>query len=153
MKKPIYCETCKGSFSDRYAYRKTKYCSQRCYFKKRWQSADKCIECEKNSKTRFCSKKCFYRFHGRRTVLRAREDRIEIIKQLGGKCVLCGFSDPRALDIDHIDRTKKLRMKSYPLQRRVSDWKKNIKSIRLLCANCHRIHTHETVWEKQRVRF
>jgi 5-methylcytosine-specific restriction endonuclease McrA len=78
---------------------------------------------------------------------------LEIIALLGGKCVKCGFDNPLALDIDHIDRRRKLRMKSYPLQRRVSDWRKNMKHIQLLCANCHRIQTHEKVWSKQRVRF
>ena len=153
IKKPMYCEACKGRFSERYAYRKSKFCSHACYLAQRWGNAGKCIECGKDNPTRFCSKKCFYRFHGRRVTLRAREDRLEILAKLGGKCVRCGFSDERALDIDHVDRSRKLRMKSYPLQRRVSDWKKNIDSIQVLCANCHRIDTHEQVWSKQRVRF
>jgi predicted HNH restriction endonuclease len=85
--------------------------------------------------------------------LKAREDRLEIIAALGGKCVTCGFSDARALDINHMDRRRKLRMKSYPLQRRVSDWRKNMAHLEVLCANCHRIHTYETVWVKQRTRF
>jgi len=153
MKKPMYCEGCKGRFSERYAYRGSKYCSHSCYLKKRWGNKNKCIECGKDHPTRFCSKKCFYRFHGRRVVLRARQDRLEIIIQLGGKCVACGFSDVRALDIDHVDRARKFKMKSYPLQRRVSDWKKNIEHIQILCANCHRIDTQENVWNKQRVRF
>lgn len=85
--------------------------------------------------------------------LKAKEDRLEIIATLGGKCSQCGFLDPRALDIDHTDRTRKLRMKSYPLQRRVSDWRKNMDHLRVLCANCHRIETQETVWDKQRTRF
>src|SRR3990167_3665174 len=148
-----YCEGCGGRFTDRYAYRDTKFCSTSCYLSKRWGNKGRCIECGDASATRFCSKSCFYRFHGRRVVLKAREDRLEIIATLGGKCVLCGFSDPRALDIDHVDRQRKLRMKSYPLKRRVSDWRKNMAHLRLLCANCHRIDTTEAVWNKQRVRF
>ena len=153
MKNPKYCETCKGSFSEKYAYRGTKYCSQRCYFKKRWQSSGSCIECGKESDTRFCAKTCFYRFHGRRKMLHLKQVRLEIIEQLGGKCVLCGFSDNRAIDIDHTDRRRKKRHTSYTLERRIKDWRKNIAHLRLLCANCHRIETQEKVWDKQRVRF
>ena len=153
MRTPIYCEGCGGRFSERYAYRKSKFCSHACYLRKRWGNKGRCVECGKEHPTRFCSKRCFYRFHGRRVVLKAREDRVEIIDTLGGRCVLCGFADKRALDIDHTDRRRKLKMKSYPLQRRVSDWRKNMAHIRVLCANCHRIETFENVWKKQRKRL
>ena len=86
-------------------------------------------------------------------MLHLKQVRLEIIEQLGGKCVLCGFSDARAIDIDHTDRRRKQRHTSYTLERRIKDWRKNIAHLRLLCANCHRIETQEKVWDKQRVRF
>lgn len=71
--------------------------------------------------------------------------KLELIASLGGKCSCCGFSDVRALDIDHIDPSKKVRHKSrgYNWSRRLKDWRSNHGNLRLLCANCHRLHTWE----------
>jgi hypothetical protein len=69
------------------------------------------------------------------------------IEHLGGKCIKCGFDDPRALEIDHIKGDGKS-------WRKVGD--KNAKRLmenilaapvgetyQLLCCNCHRIKTLE----------
>jgi S-adenosylmethionine:tRNA-ribosyltransferase-isomerase (queuine synthetase) len=69
--------------------------------------------------------------------------KIELIKRLGGKCVKCGITDIRVLDVNHKDPTKKERPKDrkYNWTRRFKEWNKNFSNIELLCSNCHRIHT------------
>lgn len=65
-----------------------------------------------------------------------------MMRQLGGKCEICGFADPRALQFDHVDPSKKTKQFAAYLAR-----KNNTKAfdelhfMRLLCANCHAIST------------
>jgi hypothetical protein len=72
--------------------------------------------------------------------------RQEIIRVLGGKCIRCGFSDWRALQVDHVD--------GFPGENRVSASRRLLfyiqKSLRehrnefqLLCANCNWIKKYE----------
>lgn len=148
----ISCQNC-GKMRKMHAYRVKqgtgKYCNQACYLSHRWKRTDKCAECGEPCEHRYCSDACRRKFwdrtgyatYGRRD--RNWQRRLEIIKTLGGKCVDCGFDDYRALDIDHIDPSKKLRAKNryFPWSHRFKDWEANAKNIRLLCANCHRLHT------------
>ena len=58
-------------------------------------------------------------------------------------CEICGYNEhPTALQFDHIDPATK----SFPVARsKEHSWDKLIKEIakcRVLCANCHMIHTH-----------
>ena len=72
--------------------------------------------------------------------------RNEILRKLGGKCKSCGFSDPRALHIDHVygggsKERKELGEKAYRLilqkiENQSSDYQ-------LLCANCNSIKRFE----------
>lgn len=60
-------------------------------------------------------------------------------------CVRCGFSDIRALEFDHIDRTAKTAMVKR-LANGTPSWKRlsaEISKCQVLCANCHRIKTIE----------
>ena len=61
---------------------------------------------------------------------------------LGRKCRRCGFSDERALQIDHIagNGCKERALGSYRLYRRVLAHKKDYQ---LLCANCNWIKRFE----------
>lgn len=82
-----------------------------------------------------------------------RAERLAVILRLGGHCRRCGFGDIRALELNHIDRSRKLRPKvRYPnhILVRMSDLRQNEDNFEILCANCHRIETHETVWSKQK---
>lgn len=69
---------------------------------------------------------------------------------LGNKCVKCGIDDPRVLDVDHIDPSKKTRPKhrNYPTAIRVALWERETDNLQLLCANCHRVKTHEQSWSR-----
>ena len=72
--------------------------------------------------------------------------RSEIIGLLGGKCIPCGFSDPRALAIDHIDgggtaehKAKGGSYYNFILQR----IKNGSVEYQLLCFNCNEIKKRE----------
>ena len=128
-----------------------KYCNQSCYLAYRWGENQPCKTCGKISKHRYCSDKCRrnywdkngYTIYNRKS--RYWKRKMAIINDLGGKCVKCGFDDYRALDIDHIDPSKKVRPKDgqYVWSRRFKDWAANKGNLQLLCANCHRLHTWE----------
>ncbi|KKN98440.1 hypothetical protein LCGC14_0145350 [marine sediment metagenome] len=65
-------------------------------------------------------------------------------------CVDCGFSDIRALDFDHV-RGEKEDSVSNLVKRCVSmnRIRAEIEKCEIRCANCHRIRTHKTLWEKK----
>jgi len=78
-----------------------------------------------------------------------RNMRSQALERLGNKCLLCGFSDIRALQIDHIngdgylERKQKLKgSKFYSLIANLSDAGLKQK-YQLLCANCNAIKTAE----------
>ena len=75
---------------------------------------------------------------------RDRRHRQELIKLYGGKCCKCGFSDWRALQMDHINGGGSKERKEY------SSWGYKEKLLiedknkyQLLCANCNKIKQYE----------
>jgi hypothetical protein len=66
---------------------------------------------------------------------------------LGGVCCECGFADPRALQIDHIDGKGHLVKcpggKRYQWAAIRDIYAGNTANYQLLCANCHAIKTWE----------
>lgn len=69
--------------------------------------------------------------------------RQRLLQLLGGKCVHCGFSDPRALQVDHLNGggTKEIRtIGAWGVYRRAL---KHPKEYQLLCANCNWIKRSE----------
>jgi 5-methylcytosine-specific restriction endonuclease McrA len=72
-------------------------------------------------------------------------------KALGGKCVRCGFSDERGLEIDHInndgyiDRINGKRSNYKEYQYIANNPEKAKERLQLLCANCNRIK----MWEER----
>lgn len=74
--------------------------------------------------------------------------RIQLLDQLGGKCIRCGFSDERALQFDHIDSDFKIdlkRFRSVYTMRRFYVENPIITKLKLqlLCANCNWIKRDE----------
>jgi len=66
--------------------------------------------------------------------------RKEILDFLGGKCVKCGFSDYRALQIDHIWGGGTKERKEVKNNNKIIYFKKVIENkskYQLLCANCN----------------
>lgn len=81
----------------------------------------------------------------RNTIVRA-QAHDQLIQYLRDKCCsVCGFSDIRALEFDHIDPKSKL----FGIARGISNgtnWDKiliEIKKCRIVCANCHKMRTAE----------
>jgi hypothetical protein len=71
---------------------------------------------------------------------RAKEVRLEILQLLGNKCSVCGFSDHRALQVDHIHGGGQKERKQFSnyfvyLKYVLSQIKAGSKDYQLLCAN------------------
>ncbi len=74
--------------------------------------------------------------------------RKEILNALGGKCVRCGFSDPRALQIDHVhgdgSHYRLARLQSHKYYRLIlKAIQEGSQEYQLLCANCNWIKRAE----------
>lgn len=75
--------------------------------------------------------------------------RIRALDALGNRCCQCGFTDVRALEIDHInnggceDRRKRSR---YSMYKGIVDGTAR-DNFQALCANCHQIKSYEEVWK------
>ena len=66
-------------------------------------------------------------------------------------CEVCGESDHRVLEFNHIDRDKKSFAVSDGVRRGfgIDRIKEEIKKCQVLCANCHRRKTWVEVWKNQ----
>jgi len=74
--------------------------------------------------------------------------RLQIIELLGGKCAKCGFSDIRALQIDHINgggnkEFKKFNCHHAYYKHILEEIEAGSKDYQLLCANCNWIKRFE----------
>lgn len=75
--------------------------------------------------------------------------RLVVVEYLGGCCVRCGFSDIRALQIDHVNgggTREKRNGGTYQMYRRLYRMVLNnevIRDYQVLCANCNWIKRHE----------
>ena len=74
--------------------------------------------------------------------------RIKLLLLLGDKCVRCGFSDVRALQIDHINGGGKQEMKKFGTnivmyQYYVKNPEEAKQKLQILCANCNWIKRYE----------
>lgn len=87
-----------------------------------------------------------YARRGRVRAEQCRELHEQILELLGGAvCARCGFTDIRALQIDHIDGNGKQDRKLY---KQTIRWYKHIleaggSGLQVLCANCNWIKRHE----------
>ena len=79
--------------------------------------------------------------------LAARQFKYDYLKS--HPCEQCGESRPEALDFDHIDRSKKTLIFAEASRYTVERLQEELKNCRVLCANCHRVHTAEQLgWYK-----
>lgn len=105
-----------------------------------------CRVCERNARNRYYTKHI-----ETRSIVNAMNDRklrtkkrTELLEFMGNKCVKCGFNDPRALQIDHIDGGGTKESKKYPsLSARYKLIYNHSEQYQLLCANCNAIK----IWE------
>lgn len=72
--------------------------------------------------------------------------RMRTLGALGGRCVKCGFSDERALEIDHVDGLEcgsRNHRKTKVKYRAILAGVIPLREVQILCANCHAIKTRE----------
>lgn len=105
-------------------------------------------------KEAWLSKNAFVKFHQQQKDVAIRWRKAELARRLSivnkikvdSGCCECGYNKhPSALDFDHIDPSKKL----FDISRKIvfskfSDLMEEIKKCRVVCANCHRIHSYES---------
>lgn len=93
---------------------------------------------------KYCSPRCV---NNEQQLRSKRKKRKEILKILGNKCIRCGFSDKRALQIDHVNGggCKELRSKNQLVYCRqvLKELEAGSKKYQLLCANCNWIKRAE----------
>jgi hypothetical protein len=78
-----------------------------------------------------------------------RSQRIRVLEFLGSKCVRCGFTDPRALQIDCVNGDHAMIRRqevanigyysSYAFQKNILEGRIDRDTVQLLCANCNQI--------------
>lgn len=76
-----------------------------------------------------------------------RRNRKEVLELMGGKCIRCGFSDIRTLQIDHVNgggvkEKKKFTAITY-LKKVIKSFNEGKNEYQLLCANCNWIKKSE----------
>jgi RNase P subunit RPR2 len=69
--------------------------------------------------------------------------RAEFIAELGGACVRCGFDDPRALQIDHVNGGGIAELRTLSGTKYFAKVRANPGDYQLLCANCNWIKRAE----------
>ncbi len=84
----------------------------------------------------------------------------EVVELFGGKCVKCGFSDIRALQMDHVNGKKGMprsirKRGGHYLYRNIITGKVSKDLFQLLCANCNWIKRaendeHRPYWSEKR---
>lgn len=90
-----------------------------------------------------CSWRCWHDSRDHKS--RRDKKRFDALALLGDICVRCGFSDPRALQFDHVagDGWKDRKNSAYRGVRAVFDVLKNPGKYQILCANCNFIKCRE----------
>lgn len=156
----LTCDCCGIKFDvERHRAKKAKFCSMKCYLEKRWRKKSECPNCggKPSDGAQFCTSYCQRAYWNKKEPERWKRRKLNYDKKkdalyslLGGKCVSCGNTDRRVLEIDHIDNTKKLRpahgMYSTPI--RLKLWSQETGNLQILCANCHRIKTWNQSWAR-----
>lgn len=92
------------------------------------------------------------RLAGVRNKLKKRqENKIIVLNMYGNKCQKCGFDNPIALQLDHIERIVRKTSGNVDGSSGSSLWSKVAHGVlpkemfMLLCANCHAVKTYEDV--------
>jgi hypothetical protein len=132
--KCIICKTTK------YIHKANGFCTS-CYDKKRYIDNPNCNKSREKYKNKYPEriKNANKKYHAKK--------RQELFDLLGNKCCRCGFSDKRALQIDHINgggRLERIKYNTKDFHRLVLLSLKNKENkYQLLCANCNWIKRTE----------
>jgi predicted nucleic acid-binding Zn ribbon protein len=100
-----------------------------------------------NKQQKYCSRQCQNKSKMKKYNVEAfrlkRRNMINNIKLEVG-CSICGYNEhPAALHFDHIDPSLKSFTISQDVKKKWEDIINEINKCRVLCANCHAIHTHK----------
>ena len=142
MKKCRTCNTIKNDVDFRKYRNQCKSCENE--NKKAWNK-----KWYQNNKEKVYSQSRKYKSEHRERIrelsnLSGKKKRKEILNFLGGKCVRCGFSDWRVLQIDHINGGG---VKEHKKISNTSTFYKTVKThkekYQVLCANCNWIKRYE----------
>jgi hypothetical protein len=87
----------------------------------------------------------YYKKHPKYNVAWGRQNRLDIRREMitayGGKCVVCGITDSRVLDIDHIDnngaKERRQGMRGWQFYRWLRKHNYPKDNFQLLCRNCN----------------
>lgn len=74
-----------------------------------------------------------------------REERRELMNsiKMAKGCEVCGYKEhPAALTFDHLDPTTKSFSPTHGTHRSIEKMMQELEKCRVLCANCHNIHSH-----------
>ena len=113
----------------------------KCYDKKRYRTNPKVKECRDR-----------YRLNNPQKIKESQrkyhqKNREKLFDLLGNKCVKCGFSDKKALQIDHINgggRRERIKYNTKDFHKVVlNSLKKRENKYQILCANCNWIKRYE----------
>lgn len=74
---------------------------------------------------------------------RRRKRRQELVDDFGGKCLKCNFSDPRALQFDHVKGDGPGHNATYDREKLWKEIRREPYRFQLLCANCNTIKRFE----------
>lgn len=147
MFKPKTCIRCKNKFIPKCGSQKyCRNCSKIAYLEKRRDWAEKHPKLMKQYKDKSYQKYKEER-HKYDKYYRMKL-RMKILKLLGEQCVKCGFSDWRALQVDHIhgkgakERKQFKSSKSY-YEFLINKIENGSKDYQLLCANCNWIKRYD----------
>jgi hypothetical protein len=107
-------------------------------------------EIAKTSNKKYMGTEQAKRLHKNRLRRYREKLRITLLALIGNKCARCGFSNTRALEIDHIDNDGSIERKKFGHYR--AEWNYYIKnpdeipnSLQILCCNCNKIKYFETL--------
>jgi len=74
-------------------------------------------------------------------------EHLAVIELLGGKCANCGNTDPRVLQVNHVDGGGNIEYKAYRsfrgLYRVILNGERPINDLNLLCGNCNVLYEYE----------
>ena len=92
-----------------------------------------------------------YEYRLRKDKLNRWRARVRVFKLLGGKCVVCGISDSRVLQVNHLNggssretgRGDKKKAVYYNIYRAILNGSRGVSDLDLRCANCNMIYEYE----------
>ncbi len=142
VKKKRTCPTCLG-----YASNKPK---ENCNHPRHLMEYKQIIQRGRNYK------KSYRHTINRRKRVETRKRKKMIIELLGGKCVRCGITDLRVLQINHlhhVGRTKRPHESGSDFYLRILDGRRDTSDLDIRCANCNILYEYERSFREELIQI